>query len=173
MMDRFLTKKSRLNELRTALEVVLMLAILVWTAAGVYVIIGEIHTGLRASRIIAFAIVLGLPLFVLLQILLTWRRRGLARQIAGALAHHQQDTVDWSGLQWNCPIANLEDTVEMLLDKGYLCNIATGGEGVNITRGAVPEWPGPHVPKCPACGGPMEKRISGDWACRRCGRVSE
>lgn len=173
MMDQFLTKKSRQNELRTALEVVLMLAILVWTAAGVSVIFSEIHTGMRASRIVAFAIILGLPLFVLLRILLTWRRRGLARQIAGALAHHQQDTIDWNGLQWNCPIAHLEEMVEKLLDKGFLCSITTGQEGVNIIRGAVPEWPGPHAPQCPNCGETMEKRTMGDWACRRCGHVSE
>lgn len=171
MMERFLTKKARPHWLRVLLEVLLALPILVWTAAGVSVMLDEIPRGPGAARIFAYVIVTGLPLFLLLHLLRTWRRRNLARKIARVLAVQTQDMINWETLRFCCPMARLEETLETLLDKGYLCDVTAGQEGVSVLRGAVPEWPGMQEIRCSVCGEMMEKRTGGDWACRRCGNV--
>lgn len=172
-MTHYLTKKGRPGWVRLALEALLVLAVLVWTATGVYVFFDEFIHDLQPLRLLAFAITLGLPLLLMMRILLAWRRRGLASSIAKELAHCGRDTMDWEQLRFCCPIARLEETVELLLDKGYLCNIATGQDGVCLQREPAPVWPVPQEHRCPACGEAMKKRTWGDWACRRCGHISQ
>lgn len=171
-MEQFLTRKARPFLLQRVLEAALMLALGIWLLGGVYVLTEE-ASGFTAIDVIAWLIIFGLPLLVMVLLGRVWVNRRNAGRIARALAWANADEVPWSVLQEQAEVRDAQTLVARLCEKRYLRGVTPDFVSVKIRRvEAAAAREVPHGGKCPMCGAQLERRTFGDWACRYCGTVA-
>ena len=174
-MERFLTRKAQPFWLLRLMEGLLILPLLVWLAAGVYIFFDTYIHEMSFGVLFAYAVLFVLPLAVLCLIFRTWLRRRNARKIASALAWETEDVIPWAQLDEHAGVRDTHRMVGKLWEKRYLRNIEPDFEKVTLHRetaeGNATEKTALQVRQCPMCGAPLEKRSWGDWACRHCGSV--
>ncbi|MBQ7850212.1 MAG: hypothetical protein IJ343_10850 [Clostridia bacterium] len=172
-MERFLTKKARPWLPWRVLEILLMLALGFWMMGGVYVLSEEAKNGFTTITVIAWLIVFGLPLLVMVLLGRMWMNRCHAVRIARVLAWSNADELNWTQLQEMAKVRDVRTLVARLCEKRYLCGDTPDFVSVKLLRTqetTAGEFP--HGGKCPMCGAQLEKRSSGSWACRYCGTAA-
>lgn len=174
-MEHFLTKKAQPIWLLRLVECLLILPLLVWLAASVYVFFDKYIHEMSGGVVIAYLVLFGMPMAVLCLILRTRLRRRRARWIAAVLAWETEDVISWAQLDEHADMKNSQRLVGTLWAKRYLCNIAPDFEKLTLHRAAAEgmqaDMAALQPRKCVMCGAPLERRIVGDWACRHCGTV--
>ena len=174
-MPLFRTKKAQPGWLRRTLEAVVALACAVWLAACTAVMLDELASGMDIYDVLAYAILWGLPLWLLLTILGAWRLRRKAGKLTAKLAWETKDEIPWATLDEHTGMNNTQALVEKLFRKGYLRNVAPDFDKLTLHRAAIEAEAAEVVlralQKCPMCGATLEMRTFGDWACRYCGTV--
>ena len=175
-MPLFLTKKARPGWLRRTLEAVLGTAAAVWLAAGTSVLMDELASGIDAFEGIAYVILWGLPLWLLVMLISAWRLRAQAEKLTAKLIWETEDEIAWATLDEHTGMRNTRALVEKLFRKGYLCNLTPDFDKLTLHHAALKAEASDGVlrsiGKCPMCGAPLEKQTFGGWACRYCGTVA-
>lgn len=170
-MKSFLTKKARPCWLIRLVEVVVVGALLVWIAAGLYVLCGEYVEGLDLADVAAYFILIGIPAAVVGFVLARWMLRSGAKKIDRVLALETADGLSWAQLEEKAGVRDAQALVMRLCDKGYLCCVGPEYDMLTIDHEAA-SADGVTIRHCPNCGALLEKRTFGDWACRYCGTVA-
>lgn len=171
-MERYLTRKARPFWLLQLAEGLAITALLIWLAAGVYVFFDEFIRKLDVAVVLAFLILYGIPLWVLILLIRTWRRRRKARKIAGMLAWEKDNMVAWARMDEYLDMSDSQHLVRALCEKKYLRNMEPEAEHLMLQHGQEDADAPMQARKCPMCGAQLERRTFGDWACRYCGTVA-
>lgn len=172
-MEHFLTAKARPVWIVRVLAVLLAIALIIWCAAGITALLDKYLVDMSAAEVIAFLILFGVPVFILLLMCRWWHRGATASKIASSLAMETENELAWEQVEAHTGVKDARAKIVFLYEKRYLTNLLPDFEKLTLQRDFLSAHAEPSaVRKCAMCGAPLDQRTGGRWTCRFCGSVA-